>query len=501
VNLAKIVEPHPDAAVAYLAGGRRVTYGELRLAVAAVRAGLGARGVAPGSRVAIVLPASVDFVVAYLGVLGAGAVAVPLNPSSPPAELARELEAVRPRVAVVAGAPAGTAAGALGATAPARATVAELVTEGSARAETAPVAEREDDDPAVLLFTSGTAGFPKAAVLTHGSLRANIEQIELAVGVAARPEDVGILLVPPFHVFGLNAVLGVQLYAGSATVLPAGERFDPAATLELVEGARVTLLVGVPTVFAALADLPGARGDELRSVRLALSGAAPLSPEVAERFRARFGLPLWQGYGLTEASPAVCFPDVSGPWRPGSVGVPLPGVEVRLVDEDGEDVEPGDPGEVLVRGPNVFAGYFEDPAASAAALDRAGWLHTGDVAVMDEAGALTIVDRRKDLIIVSGFNVFPAEVEEVLVAHPGVREAVVVGVPDPVHGEAVAAYVVPEAGLDRAGGPAAGPHLDPEELVRHCSRHLARYKCPSRVELVAQLPTSAQGKPLRRALR
>jgi long-chain acyl-CoA synthetase len=503
VNLAEIIEPHDAGAVALRFHGEDLTYGELRSSCAALRAGLAARGLAPGERVGLLLGNTPEFPIAYLAVLGAGAVAVPLNPHSPAAELDRELQTVRESLVLVpstGGAGAGAAPAAvvnelerLGHEVVDVGTVAALPGSGGT---VAPILDREPHDPAALLFTSGTAGSPKAAILTHGSLLANIEQVELRVGLAATSEDVGLLAVPAFHVLGLNAILGVQLYAGGRLVLV--ERFDAASALETIAAERVTILAGVPQLFAALADLPAATGRELSSVRLACSGAAPLDAEIASRFEARFGVPIRQGYGLTEASPTVTFPDLSTACDPSSVGVPLPGVELRVVDADGGDVEPGDPGEILVRGPNVFAGYFEDAAASAAALDRAGWLHTGDVGVVSDDGDLRIVDRQKDLIIVSGFNVYPAEVEHVLVQLPEVADAVVVGVLDKDEGESVRAFVVPEPDLWPEGE--REPAVTAAQLKAECARHLARYKCPSEVTFVRELPRGLSGKVLRRVV-
>jgi long-chain acyl-CoA synthetase len=242
-------------------------------------------------------------------------------------------------------------------------------------------------------------------------------------------------------------------------------------------------------MWAAWAVLPGAPPDAFATVRLATSGASPLPGEVARTFEARFGVALSEGYGLTEASPVVT--SSVGRARPGSIGRPLPGVEVRLVDADGDDALLGDSGEIWVRGPNVFAGYWEDPAATAGALTADGWLRTGDIAVADDDGDLTIVDRSKDLIIVSGFNVFPAEVEQVLLEHPAVAAAAVVGDDDLASGETVHAFVVPGPGATVVG----------EDVIAFCAARLARYKCPTAVTVVDVIPTGLAGKVLRRELR
>ncbi|MHB8594212.1 MAG: AMP-binding protein, partial [Acidimicrobiales bacterium] len=302
--------------------------------------------------------------------------------------------------------------------------------------------------------------------------------------------------VPMFHIFGLNVALGLTLATGAALVLE--ERFDAAASVGLVHELDVTTLLGAPAMFSAWADLSGdalpATGNGtavFAGVRLAISGAAALSADVAARFEQRFGVALWQGYGLTEASPAVSTSLGTGRNRPGSVGRPLPGVEVRIVDDEGADVLSGDPGEIWVRGPNVFTGYWGDPSASADVLSGDGWLHTGDIAVIGEDGDLYIVDRRKDLVIVSGFNVFPAEVEKVVGSVPGVAEAVVVGRPDPLSGESIEVVVLLEPGA-----------VVTEEQVRaRCAAGLSRYKCPSSVRFVVELPHGLTGKALRRVLR
>ncbi len=350
--------------------------------------------------------------------------------------------------------------------------------------------ERDDAEIAVLLFTSGTAGAPRAAKLTHGNLAANIGQVQAHPGLQVGPQDIGLAALPFFHVFGLNVSLGVGLHAGGQTVLL--DHFDAARAVELVRVHEVTILAGVPTMFGAILDLPEplASPASFSSVRLAVSGAAELPLERAEAFRDRFGITIHEGYGLTEAAPIVTTTAVENAPRFGSIGPPLPGVDVRLVGDDGEDVVAGDPGEIWVRGANVFVGYWDDPEATARVLVD-GWLRTGDVAVADDDGYLSLVDRKKDLIIVSGFNVFPAEVEEVLLAHPGIADAAVIGVPSPRTGEAVAAWVVPEPGVT----------LTAEAVREHAARQLARYKVPATVEIVDALPRNDAGKLLRRELR
>jgi long-chain acyl-CoA synthetase len=262
------------------------------------------------------------------------------------------------------------------------------------------------------------------------------------------------------------------------------------SALEAIQKHGVTVLPGAPQMWAAWASMPGLAADSFATVKVATSGAAHLEPQVAETIKARFGLEVGEGYGLTEASPVVTA-TIGLPWRPGSVGAPVDGVDVRLVDADGEDVLVGDPGEIWVKGPNVFQGYWNDAEATRACIDEDGWLHTGDIAMVDDEGFLFLVDRAKDLIIVSGFNVFPAEVEEVLLEMDGIREVAVVGVPHPHTGEAVKAFVVVDAGHS----------LEEDAVIEFAAQRLARYKCPAKVNFVEELPLNLSGKVLRRALR
>lgn len=486
MNLASLIEGHDAAGAALVSRGRTTTYGELRDQVARLRGGLAERGVAPGDRVAVLAANSWYFVAAYLAVVGAGAVAVPLNPQSPGPEIERELRATGTSLALVGPRGVEATAGLDDAGLPGyRGSVPVSDLLGG---EPRPLVDRAPDDLAVLLFTSGTAGAPRAAMLTHGNLTANIDQILAHPQRPQGADDVVLAALPLFHVFGLNPVLGVCLRVGGTCVLL--ERFDPHTSLEAVAEHGVTVLSGVPTMWSSWANLPDVDPASLGTVRLAVSGGAPLEAAVRRSVRERMGLDLTEGYGLTEASPAVTS-GLGGEAPEGSIGVPLPGVAVRLVDADGQDALVGDPGEVWVKGPNVFAGYWGDELATAAALTPDGWLRTGDTAVVDDDGYLSLVDRVKDVIIVSGFNVYPGEVEEALVAHPAVESAGVVGMPHPHSGEAVRAYVVVDE----------GHHVDADELIDHAGRHLARYKCPTTVTFVDELPHGITGKVLRRELR
>lgn len=482
VNLVSVLlrhaEPRPDAA-AMVDGDTTLSFAELEALAANTAASLERLGVRPGDRVAIAAWNDMSFVGAYLGTLWCGGVAVPLNPSTPAAAHRAEIARVGAKV-VVCGSGVDHLLELPGAVAS-----ADLPPGPPMGAEV----ERDDAELAVLLFTSGTAGAPRAAMLTHGNLAANIGQVQSHPGLQVGPEDVGLATLPFFHVFGLNVALGVGLAGGIRTVLL--PQFEPRRAVQLVRDHGVTIFAGVPAMFSAILELDpsDAPADAFASVRLAVSGAAGMPDKIADAFRDRFGTTVYEGYGLTEAAPIVTTTAVDRVPHAGSIGPPLPGVDVRLVDVDGADVAVGDPGEIWVRGPNVFTGYWDDPEATARVLQD-GWLRTGDVAVAGDHGFLSLVDRLKDLVIVSGFNVYPAEVEEALLEHPDVADAAVIGVPNERTGEAVAAFVV--------AAPGTNPTL--ASLRDHVAQRLARYKVPSTVQFLAELPRNQAGKLLRRQL-
>jgi len=497
VNLASILDPHPGDAPALISRGDTTDYGTLRDQVGHLRGGLVGLGIDPGDRVAIVCANNWYFVVSYLAIIGVGAVAVPLNPLSPPKELERELAAVGVKALVVGPSARATAAGIDRSELPALEFVIHSEGHGAddvvalddlLAAEAVPVVARDGEDLAVLMFTSGTAGSPKAAMLSHGNLLANIDQVAGLRAEGGSSDDVGFGVLPMFHIFGLNVMLGTALHAGASVVLV--ERFDPTSAVEAIVKHGVTVLAGAPTMWAAWAAMSGLGPDSFASIRVATSGAARLDPFVSETMRSRFGVEIGEGYGLTEASPVVTS-STGLPWRPGSVGAPVDDLEMRLVDLDGDDALVGDPGEIWVRGPNVFQGYWNDAAATVACIDPDGWLRTGDIALVDDDGMVYLVDRAKDLVIVSGFNVFPAEVEEVILSMEGVRACAVVGVAHPHTGEAVKAFVVVEPGSS----------YEEDAVIEHCAGFLARYKCPQKVNFVDELPVNTTGKILRRALR
>jgi long-chain acyl-CoA synthetase len=465
-----------------LAGPKPTSFLELSVRSRFFAAELGGLGIGPDDRVAIIAGNEPAFVIAYLAVLEAGGVAIPLNPASPSHEIAAQLEIVYPSLVVASDAHADLARRASG-----ERPVVLIETELERRDFT-PV-PRELDDVAVLLFTAGTAGAPKAAMLTHHSLWSNLEQMQSHPGLRLQPDDVALGALPMFHVYGLNVVLGLALFAGASVSLV--EHFHPAETIARIKQDGVTVIAGVPAMYAAWLALDDeqAPADAFASVRLCVSGATSLPREVAEGMRARFGVAIHDGYGLTEASPVVTTTAVEKEPRLGSVGPPLPGVQVALVDEDGQAVLEGDPGEIYVKGENVFAGYWDDPVATHDVM-AGEWLRTGDIAVADEDGWLTLVDRAKDIIIVSGFNVYPGEVEDALRTHPDVADVAVVGEPHPRTGETVVAYVVAKEGR----------RPDPVELLRTAGRRLARYKLPTRVDVVDALPRALAGKLVRRAL-
>ena len=499
MNVASVFDHHPATSSAIVSRGVTTSYGELQMQIGAMRGALDGLGVGKGDRVALLCGNTIEFVVAYFACLGRGIVCVPLNPTAPAPELQRELSVVGARAVVIAPSAvagwSGVDRSTLGNLVHVIATTQDL--DGALQFrdllqhEPVPVVDMQPDDLAIMLFTSGTAGSPKAAMLSHGNLQSNLDQ--LAQVRRLDHTDVVFGVLPLFHIFGLNVVLAYSLMRGASLVLV--ERFDPMTAIETIRDRKVTMIPGAPPLWMAFEQMPTLPKDSFASVRIALTGASKMPEHTTRALFERYGLLVTEGYGLTECAPVVTtttnVEKTTALTKIGSIGRVLPGVEVRLVDESGENALRGDAGEIWVRGPNVFLGYFEDPQATSRALTADGWLRTGDIAVIDDDGFFYLVDRAKDLIIVSGFNVYPAEVEEAIREHSAVAQAAVVGVEHPHSGEAVRAYVVLRQDA----------HLDEDVVIDHCRARLARYKCPTKVLFVSQLPTGATGKVLRRELR
>jgi long-chain acyl-CoA synthetase len=485
-----------------------VTWGELDDRVDAAAAALGDLGLAPGDRLALALGNGLDFPVLYFGALRAGLVALPVNPTYTARELVHLLS--DSGAAVLVGVPtvvalvesvradlpalrhvfvAGSADAAIGAR-----PLSDLLAAGTRRG---PVdAVTGDEDLAVLMYTSGTSGSPRGAMLSHRAMLANLEQCAQIVPPVLATDDVVLMVLPLYHIYGLNPGLGMVARTGCTGVLV--ERFDPADTLAVMQRHGVTNVAGAPPMYMAWSLLPDF-AEAFTGVRLAVSGAAPLDPAAQQRLLDATGHHVFEGYGLSETAPVLTSTLASEVAKPGSIGRPIPGVEIRLVDADGdellgadddEEIVAGDdePGEIVVRGENLFSGYWPDGAEGP---DADGWWRTGDVAYRDDDGDLFLVDRIRELVLVSGFNVYPREIEDVLFGHPEIAEVAVIGVPHPYTGETVKAYVVP----------APGAHLTTEDVIGYCEGSLARFKCPTAVEFVDALPHSATGKVAKSRLR
>jgi long-chain acyl-CoA synthetase len=493
------------AEIAVIDAEHRWTWSQLRDTVGDLAAGLVAAGLRPDDRLAIQAPTTTEFVTVYLAALQAGLVVVPVNPGYTMPELEHILADSGARMLVTSAVATVAAADRLYQSHPqlsqiviaARSdadglpTVAELLAAGRDAPDGPPQGlDRTGEQLAVLLYTSGTSGRPKGAMLPVRALLANLAQVADLRPVPVSARDRIFLPLPLFHVFGLNAGLGLALYFGAGVVL--ASRFDAAASLRQLREEQVTVVIGAPLEFAMWAGEPEL-ADGFAGVRFALSGSAPLSAELIARFES-VGVPLFEGYGLTEAAPVISLnltpagPDSWADPKPGSVGRPLPGIEVRLVDSDGEVVEVGDLGLLEVRGANLFLGYWPD-ASDGPAED--GWFATGDLAVADDDGDYYLVGRRTDLVLVNGFNVYPAEVEAVFSKLAGVAEIAVLGVAESETSESIVAYVVPEAGTV----------LDPDQLLAEAGRSLARFKLPKQIIEVSELPHTVTGKVMKWRLR
>ena len=500
--------------IALTCGQTSLTYAQLDEQATRVAAGLQALGIAPGDHVALTSPNLPLFPIAYYGILKAGAVVVPLNvllksreiayhlrdsgakaiivfegtPELPLAAMAKAAcdEAQCSNLIVM---PAGGAASPIDGAM----TLAGLVALGGTAAS--PTRRRKPEDTAVILYTSGTTGHPKGAELTHENMLLNAiatRDMYLPAMRGGFDQDVALVTLPLFHSTAQTCLMNAGFVGGFRLVLL--PRFDPAAVLDTMLREEIGFWIGVPTMYWGL--LQYLRQHEYdpapiaRHLRLCVSGGAAMPLEVMRGFETLFGVRILEGYGLSETSPVACFNQLHRPTRPGTVGQPIFGVEVRCVDDEDRFVAVGETGEIVIRGPNVMKGYLNRPEATDEAM-RHGWFHTGDIGAIDAEGYVTIVDRKKDMIIRGGFNVYPREIEEVMLTHPGVGLAAVIGVPDERLGEEVKAFVVRRPGTD----------VSEQDLVEWCREQMAAYKYPRHIEFREALPVSATGKILKRELK
>jgi long-chain acyl-CoA synthetase len=506
LNLAMLLEQsarREPGKVALILDDIKLRYAELNGAANKVANGLVKLGVKPGDKVALMLPNTPHFVICYYAILKAGGVVVPLNVLFKRHEVEYHLEDSDATALIVWEGFVGEAAEgfskakgchnlivaqAPGSTAPIPDGALPL---NALMADTSPVfdtVQTMPDDTAVILYTSGTTGRPKGAELSHFNMFFNAMVCAEKLGPPPQPDDVVLVALPLFHSFGQTCQMNTGLYTGATITLMT--RFEPQKALEVMQRDRVTHFSGVPTMYFYLLNFPGADQYDLSALRFLSSGGSAMPVEVLHAFKTKYGVMIQEGYGLSETSPVASFNHLDRPPKPGSIGTPIWGVEMRCVDAEGHDVPAGELGEIVIRGHNVMKGYYKRADATAESI-RGGWFYTGDVAYKDEDGYYFIKDRVKDMIIRGGFNVYPREIEEVLYAHPAVAEAAVIGVHDQALGEEVKAVVAFKPGQSTTE----------EEIIAYCKERLAAYKYPRSVEIRDTLPKTVTGKILKRELK
>jgi len=460
-------------------GSGSLTNAELLEGVLAVARRLHALGIDPGDVVALKLNNRIEFVLLLFAAWRLGATVTPVNPSLTEVEVARQLDDSGAQLLVVedeATVPTSTSG-------VPTLRVGDVYDSGTGLD---PAPHLDSSVLALLIYTSGTTGVPKGVMLDHANLDAMTAMGRQALEVG--PDDRCLLILPLFHVNGIVVSVLTSLLAGASVVI--AERFNPNTFFQIIESERPTFFSAVPTIYSMLAALPEDVQPDTSSVRLAVCGAAPASAELLTRFESRFGFPLVEGYGLSEATCGSTINPVSGPRKAGTVGLPFPGQELRIVDGAGNEVAQGEDGEVVVRGPNVMRGYLGRPAETAAVIVE-GWLHTGDIGHLDAEGYLSLVGRSKEMIIRGGENIYPKEIEDVLASDPSVLEAAVIGVPDETWGEVVVAFVQSRPGST----------IDIKELKARCVANLSGYKRPKTIHVLESLPKNAVGKLDKKSLR
>ena len=477
----EILASHPEMQTALIFKEQKMTYGQLRESIERRANFLQAKGLQKGDRVGLLSKNCVDFVISYFAVIRAGGVVVPFNFQLAPREIAYIVKDASLKIMLVRQKIDLTEA------------LQEIDYTDLAQYDFGEMEEQiahefkdyelHEDDNCTIIYTSGTTGKPKGAMLSHKNLVANTREFTSVITMSS--EDIGLCVLPMYHCFAWTVSVSGPLFYGGCIVIQ--ETYIFKDTMGLIAKHDVNFFAGVPTMIQLF--FKGAEAHELANIRCFISGGAPLPQVLAEGFRKKFGKPVQEGYGLSEASPVVTVNPASKV-KVGSIGPSLPGVTVMIQDEDGKEMKRGEVGELCVRGDNVMLGYLNLPEETANAL-RGGWLHTGDLAYKDEDGYIFIVDRLKDMIISSGENVYPREIEEALYTHPLIEEAAVIGIPDKLRGQAVCAYMVLSEGAV----------LDKKELRKYLMERIAPYKVPREFFFCAQLPKNSTGKILKTALR
>ncbi|MCZ2257664.1 fatty acid--CoA ligase family protein [Sporosarcina sp. G11-34] len=494
---------------AYHFMGKDTSYAEFDQSVSMFASALQDLGIEKGDHVAFLLGNTPHFLISLYATMRIGATAIPVNPIYTPDEISYiihnsdakavvALDLLLPLVEQASGAFPTVEQYIICETVPETPekiaalpeaikskvhSFTELIATGKTNVEPVPV---DANETAVILYTSGTTGSPKGAMLTHGNLYSNARDV--AEYLNFTEDDRVVATLPVFHVFALTVVVNAPLLRGATILLV--PRFSPADVFNTVKEQQATIFAGVPTMYNFLYQFPDANPTDFKSVRVSISGGSSLPVALLHNFEEKFKVRISEGYGLSEASPVTCFNPHDRERIPGSIGMNITNVENKVVNELGDEVPDGEVGELIVRGPNVMKGYYKMPEETEATI-RNGWLYTGDMATRDENGYFYIVDRKKDLVIVGGYNVYPREVEEVLFTHRDIVEAAVIGVPDPDFGESVHAFVVLKDGED----------TNAEALIAFCANRLAKYKVPKKIEFLDELPKNTTGKILRRTLK
>ncbi|KZZ84538.1 fatty acid--CoA ligase family protein [Bacillus sp. SJS] len=493
---------------AYYFEGQAVSYNQLDGMVSQFAANLQSMGIEKGDHVALLLGNSPYFVIGMYGALRAGATVIPVNPIYTPAEIGYilsngdvkgiiALDLLLPMFEQMDAQLPGLEHIIFCETPPSenkpfniedasiRTKMKSFTSMLSAGSSVFSPPKLDEEDLAVILYTSGTTGKPKGAMLTHKNIYSNASDV--AAYLKMNDQDKVVATLPMFHVFCLTVSLNAPLMNGASLIIV--PRFSPKEVFRLIKEYQATVFAGVPTMYNFMLQYENGLQEDVESLRLCISGGASMPVALLKGFEQKFKVVISEGYGLSEASPVTCFNPLDRPRKAGSIGMNILNVENKVVNELGEEVPPNQVGELIAKGPNIMRGYYKMPEETAHTI-RDGWLYTGDLARMDEEGYFYIVDRKKDMIIVGGYNVYPREVEEVYYNHPEITEAAVLGIPDPEQGEAVLCYIV-----------TTNPNLTAESLIEYGKGQLAKYKVPSVIEFLDELPKNTTGKILRRALK